>query len=44
MLSLCHQLLDFILEDIFINKKTYDKLKEEQMQRRIIEKLQEIGN
>jgi hypothetical protein len=35
-LSLCHQLLDFVLEDIFINKKTYEKLKEAQMHRKII--------
>lgn len=26
-LSLCHQLLDFVLEDILINKKTYEKLR-----------------
>ncbi len=39
-LSLCHQLLDFVLENILINKKTYEKLKEEQIQRKINEKLQ----
>lgn len=41
-LVLCQQLLDFVLEDILISKKTYEKLKEEQMHRKVLEKLREI--
>lgn len=41
-LSLCHQLLDFILEDILINKKTYEKISAEQMQKKIKDRLQEM--
>lgn len=39
-LSLCHQLLDYILEDILIHKKTYEKLNSEQMCKKIRDKLQ----
>ena len=38
-LSLCHQLLDYILEDILINKATYEKLNSEQMCKKIRDKL-----
>ena len=39
-LSLCHQLLDYILQDILINKTTYEKLNSEQMCKKIRDKLQ----
>ena len=36
---LCHQLLDYIMEDILISKKTYEKLNREQIMKKIREKL-----
>ena len=39
-LCLCHQLMDYILEDILISKGTYEKLNSEQMQKKIRDKLQ----
>ena len=38
-LCLSHQLLDYIMEDILISKKTYEKLNREQIIKKIKEKL-----